>query len=41
MVITEAPNLSNEAGVRGEVRFVFERGSNVLGMRIRNPGGSV
>ena len=34
VVITGAPNLSNEAGVRGEVRSVSEGGSDVWGMRM-------
>lgn len=35
MVITGAPNLSNEAGVREGVKSVSERERNVRGMRIR------
>lgn len=37
-MITEAPNLSNEAGVRGEVRSVSKGGSDVRGMRKRRSG---
>lgn len=41
MVITGAPNLSNEAGVRGEVRSVSEGEGDVRGMRIGSHGRSV
>lgn len=34
MVITGAPNLSNEAGVRGEVKTVSAGESDVWGMKI-------
>lgn len=37
-MITGAPNLSNEAGVRGEVRSMSEGGSDVRGMRIGSSG---
>lgn len=40
MVITGAPNLSNEAWVRGEVRSVSERESDVWGMTMRSYGSS-
>lgn len=38
MVITRAPNLSNEAGVRGEARSVSEGESDVWRMSIGSFG---
>ncbi len=38
VVITGAPNLSNEAGVRGEARSVSETESDVWGMRMGSYG---
>lgn len=38
MVITGAPNLSNEAGVRGEVRSVSAAEGDVWGIRMGRVG---